>query len=88
MNLLPRFAASLFALAATAEAQSLGCHDFGAVLPIQQQLLAAYPVADNAVRLDAANGLLLEQSVGSMTPTFWIVSASSLSSCSLKTRRG
>lgn len=63
-------------LAAFAAAQSIGCHDFGAVLPIQQQLLAQSPTADNAVRLDAANGLLVEQSVGSMTPTFQIAIAS------------
>ena len=63
--------------ASFATAQSLGCHDLGGILPIQQQLLATSAFSgSNAVRLDAASGPLLEQAVGTLTPVSQVAIAS------------
>ncbi len=68
---------SFAAFAPLAVAQSLGCQDLGGVLPIQQQLLATSVFSgSNAVRLDAASGLLLEQAVGTLTPVSQVAIAS------------
>lgn len=63
--------------ATLAIAQSIGCHDFGGIAPIAQQLVADVPAyGSNAVRLELPGHLLYEQSFGTFTPTTQVPIAS------------
>lgn len=56
------------ALVAAAPAQGLGCHDLGAIAPIQQAILAQYPLSGSScLRLEQAGVTEYEAATGSFT---------------------